>query len=193
MDLPVDGFASELVVAMRETRSDDLALPEDEALRFVERTVRLRAFESLNSASRAAQLASDYPQLLCTATVVTDLRPVFGADLTQRPVGAVVTHTLRLELHKPGDHEVLHITLDSRAIAKLKEVLDKAEAEPRTVRSLLMETGISDFGEAWEETMATAAHEALYIYREWHPEAACVKAPDAQFLRRAARLAGCAG
>jgi hypothetical protein len=148
MDFPVDGFASELVVAMRETRSDELVLPEEEASRFVERIVRLLAVESLNSASRAADLASDHPQVFCAARLITDLRPVFGADPAQRPAGAVVTHTLRLHLHKGGDHEVHYIALDSRAIAKLKEVLERAEAESRTLRSLLVETGISDFGGA---------------------------------------------
>lgn len=148
MDFPVDGFASELVVAMRETRNDDLVLPEDEVPRFVERVVRLLAFESLNSATKAAELASDYPQLFCSAEVVTDLRPVFGADSSQRPVGAVVTHTLRLQYHKGNDREVLHIALDSGAIGKLKEVLEKAQAESRTLKSFLAETGLSELGGA---------------------------------------------
>lgn len=150
LDLPVDQLASELVVAMKEAGSDELAVPENEVPRFQERIGRLLTFESLDSASKAAELALDRPQVFCTAKTVTDLRPVFGADPAQRPVGAVVTHTLRLEYHKGkgGDVEVLHIAMDSHDIAKLKDVLEQAEAESRSLRSFLMEARMSDFGSA---------------------------------------------
>lgn len=73
----------------------------------------------------ALDLSYDYANLLQTARILTDIRPIFdaGASVIE---GAVVSYTLRLKYDSlDGDHS-LSIALDEKDILRLQEQCERA-------------------------------------------------------------------
>jgi hypothetical protein len=91
-------------------------------------------------------LQRDGERLYCDAKILSDIRPVFGDKPTVRPVGAVVTHTLRIGYHLGGDHREFHIILDVQDLEALKVAVDRAQAKDKTLRALLKDIKLPDLG-----------------------------------------------
>lgn len=115
--------------------------------------VRLRArFEKLlttnsfNILSKAKRLQRDGERLYCDSKILSDIRPVFSDDPTSRPLGAVVTHTLRLGYHEGGDHKEFRLILDSVDLDMLADVIFRAKAKDGTLRELLKDATLPDLG-----------------------------------------------
>lgn len=73
----------------------------------------------------ALDLSYDYANLLQTARILTDIRPIFDPDASVIE-GAVVSYTLRLKYDSlDGDHS-LSIALDEKDIERLREQCDRA-------------------------------------------------------------------
>jgi hypothetical protein len=144
-EVTVTQFAADLREAMRDSGNKELAVPDEEAPGFERRISKLIQADALNVAAKAADLRVEYPKLFCDARILTDLRPVFGADPAARPIGFVFAHTLKLDFHvADGGHEEFYVALDSGDIAKLKDVLRRAEIKSESLRALLKEAGIRD-------------------------------------------------
>jgi hypothetical protein len=71
---------------------------------------------------------------------------VFDSKPTSRPVGAVVTHTLKLGYHETGEHKEFNVILDCIDLNFLREIIDRAQAKDRTLRGLLKEAHLADLG-----------------------------------------------
>ncbi len=73
----------------------------------------------------ALDLAVEYPNLLRTARILTDIRPIFSED--QKAIeGAVVSHTLRIRYDNTlGPHE-LFLCIDDADITNLAQQCDRA-------------------------------------------------------------------
>lgn len=95
------------------------------------------SIEALRTVAKAARLQRDGERLYCTAKILSDIRPVFGKDPTQAPVGAVLTHTLRIGYHEGKEHKEFHIVLDSNDLDALGKAVQRAKAKDKTLREFL--------------------------------------------------------
>jgi hypothetical protein len=91
-------------------------------------------------------LQRDGERLYCEAKIISDIRPVFGAKPTARPIGAVVTHMLKCAYHEVGEHREFHVVLDGIDLELLADVVHRALLKDRTLRSLLEEMRLPDLG-----------------------------------------------
>ncbi len=108
---------------------------------------KLLNIDSFNLLSKAKRLQRDGERLYCDAKIISDIRPVFGTAPTDRPVGAVVTHTLKIGYHEGEErHREVHIILDSVDLDALSGIISRAQAKDRTLRDLLKEIRLSDLG-----------------------------------------------
>jgi hypothetical protein len=107
---------------------------------------KLLDIEAFNALSKGGRLQRDGERLYCDAKILSDIRPVFGVKPTSRPVGAVVTHTLKMGYHKGGDHEEFHVILNSEDLLGLNELVARALAKDKTLRDLLAEAKLPDLG-----------------------------------------------
>lgn len=85
----------------------------------------LVASRPVRMVAAALDLSYDYANLLQSARIITDIRPIFdaGADVIE---GSVVSYTLRLKYDSlDGDHS-LSIALDEKDIRRLQEQCDRA-------------------------------------------------------------------
>jgi hypothetical protein len=143
-DLKVKRFAADVINALRDIGQDqpvNSAAEEAKARATLEKVLQI---DPLNRISKAIGLQAEHALTFCDAKVLTDLRPVFPSDPSERPVGAVVTHTLKLEYHDGGDHKQLFVALDSDDIETLAEALKRASTKAATLKKFFADIGIPD-------------------------------------------------
>ena len=132
----VEGFQNE----------PELAVEGKELHRLQLKFEKLLNVEAFNILSKAKRLQRDGERLYCDAKIVSDMRPVFGAKPTVRPVGAVLTHTLKLAYHEMGEHKEFQVVLDGIDLGLLAEVVHRALLKDETLRSFLKEMQLPNLG-----------------------------------------------
>jgi hypothetical protein len=84
------------------------------------------------------ELMYEHENLLQSARVVTDIRPVFSEDASHIE-GSVVSHTLRLRYDSTeGDHSI-SVAMDEADIRELKRQCERALLKAQTARALMTE------------------------------------------------------
>jgi hypothetical protein len=137
-----DRFLDDLMDAVQ----DKLTLPKKELSSLRTKLGRLLAIEPLNVISKAARLQRDGERLYCVATILSDVRPVFR-EPAQRPVGAVLTHTLKIGYHKAKDHREFYVILDSEDLEALSKLVNRALAKDKSLRDLLSSVNLPNLAE----------------------------------------------
>ena len=79
--------------------------------------------EALKTIAKAARLQRDGERLYCTGKTLSDIRPVFGTDPAARPLGTVLTHTLKIAYHQGSERLEFHVILDSTDLEELAEAI----------------------------------------------------------------------
>jgi hypothetical protein len=142
-DTSLDGFVSELISAMRASGDGALIVSEQEENEFRQKIGRLLSVSRSAVISKAEQLQSDYAKTFYDAKILTDIRPIF-AKPEEIPVGAVVTHTLKIEYHEDGEHKAVYLALDAADLQQMKKVLQRADSKVSSLRLLLKNAGLPD-------------------------------------------------
>jgi hypothetical protein len=137
-------FLDELIAGVRQHAKPELA--EGDLPRMRERFRRMLGIKKLSTLSKATNLQRAGERLYCLATIFSDVRPVFGQDVKSKPVGAVITHTLKLAYHEGGDHKEFFIILDDQDLEELQAVIHRARQKSETLTTLLVETKIPRLG-----------------------------------------------
>ncbi len=89
--------------------------------------------------SKAKDLQYEHENTFCDARIITDLRPVFDADVKSPPTGMVIAHILKLEYHHCGKHTEIHIAIDKDDIQNLMYVLGRACEKADTLTGLVQQ------------------------------------------------------
>jgi hypothetical protein len=124
----------------------ELAVPKQEVPKLRAKFEKLLNIDAFTILSKAKRLQRDGERLYCDAKILSDIRPVFGNKPTNRPVGAVVSHTLRVTYHEGADLKDFHIILDSIDLEMLGDVIGRAYAKDKTLRDLLRNAKLPDLG-----------------------------------------------
>jgi hypothetical protein len=83
--------------------------------------------------AKAVELSYDYMNLLQTARVITDIRPLYDDPTGEELQGLIVTYTLRLMYTSAGEPHTLSIALDDPDLDRLEEQCRRARTKARTV------------------------------------------------------------
>lgn len=143
-EISVDEFVIQLTSVMRCSDQTDLRISEETEVAFSSHLKKLLSVESLTLAAKALGLRGDYQRSYCDSRILTDIRPIFGSP-TEKPVGAFVEHTLKIEYHENGEHKEFYVVLDNGDLGKIRKVLDRAESKAAALKSIIRESGIPDF------------------------------------------------
>jgi hypothetical protein len=127
-------FVSDICEALLECE----ILKEGDELKMVTRLTNLLKIESLATEAKATLLRFEHERRLCTARILTDARPVFGADVTALPVAVIIGHMLKISYHEGGeDLKDIYVALRSRDLVELREQIDRAEKKEKSLRAAL--------------------------------------------------------
>jgi len=134
-EVHLDEFVNDVCDALRAIDE----LPSSEEPTFRERLARILSLDPLNVAAKAVLLQNEHEHDFCSARILTDARPVFGEDVTATPSGVIITHTLKLSYHQGAGgrlHEI-YLSMGSRDLSELRDVLDRAAQKAGTLRAVL--------------------------------------------------------
>ena len=98
--------------------------------------------------AKAIILSGEYQNLLHTSSVSTDMRPVFESTRPNRIIGAVITHTIKLEYHALRGREELYISLDNDDLEQLRDAVTRAIRERQALEEFIKSADLPDLSDS---------------------------------------------
>ncbi len=142
-DAPLSVFTSDLLKAIDSSGRKELVFSAKARSKFQARLASLLDNEVLRVALKALALRAEHAKTFCECRIISDIRPIF-AKPQERPLGAVITHTLKIAFHQQGEHSEFYVAMDSDDLANLKRAIDRAQSKADALRGVLAEAGIPD-------------------------------------------------
>lgn len=145
MSLDTPGLADAISQAMDESGVEELEFDDDEERDFFkDRLVQLLGVGSFNVSARATDLLYEHEHTVHgPMRVLTDIRPIFGADPEGVPEGAVIAHTLKISYHEGRRVREFFVALDSEQVDELIGVLERASLKAGSLKRMLADTPIT--------------------------------------------------
>lgn len=134
-------FVSDVSRGLRDFAGDTFT--EEEFTSFKNRITDLLDVDSITISAKALSLHGDFENTFCEAKILTDVRSVFGASVEEKPVGFVITHTLKIGYHDDSArHREFYVALDEDDLSTLRDVVGRAEKKAKSVKATMDKTGI---------------------------------------------------
>jgi hypothetical protein len=133
VDTQVDPFVKDLIVAAKQA---EIPMPEITDT-ISESLMALLSVKTLSMISKARGIHTDHENTFCSVRVLTDLRPVFDADVKDEPAGFVIAHMLKLGFHHCGKHTTIHVAMDKVDIDMMIAALQRAKEKANTLASVI--------------------------------------------------------
>ncbi len=115
-----------------------------ETLRY--RLEQILQIDSLDLIARAHSVLLEHPRTYSSARIISDVRSVFGDDVTLPPQAAVIVNTLNLICYSAGRRETIAVALDEKDIDQLMAVLERARGKTKTLRGTIEKSGVRYIG-----------------------------------------------
>jgi transcriptional regulator of aromatic amino acid metabolism len=102
---------------------------------------------TLGTAAKAGPVQTDHDRIFCGARILTDLRPIYHREISEKPSAATVVHMLKIT-HRDhyGKRYDSYFALDSNDLALIKNVVERAEKKEETLRNVMKDSGITVLG-----------------------------------------------
>jgi len=149
MEMGIVDYVAQIRESM-EALGDKSLLPADgDWSDFEARLGRLLDIEQpVEITAKAADVLLEHDHPFYSARIMTDLRPIYSGDPSERPAAAVITHTLKIVYQDRTRQAPAHfyVVLDSGDIQHLKELLTRAEEKGRALTTIVEQTGMTLLG-----------------------------------------------
>jgi hypothetical protein len=133
----IDELLEGICNALESTEKKNLfVLPENRNV-VKEKFKKLLSGKTFDVAGKAVLLAYAQNRALQGASVISDIRSIFGENPEDRPVAAMIIHRLELSVLQAGDPKDIYVALDENDLDKLIEVLNRAKKKNDSLKSLL--------------------------------------------------------
>jgi hypothetical protein len=103
---------------------------------------------TLGTAVKAGVVQTQHERIFCDARIMTDIRPIFHFDVSEKPESALLIHMLRITQRNSRDSggratDDLYFALDTNDIKVLESIVDRALEKEKTLRSSMASAGIT--------------------------------------------------
>jgi hypothetical protein len=139
-------FLRDLVDALLQNPDFGLKKTGDDPSHVGKRFQRLLDVKTLNVLSKAVRLQRDAERIYCGAKILSDIRSVFSDDISEGPISAVITHTLKIAYHQDGDHKEFFIVMDQQDLINLGETVERAHEKEEALTNLLKQLELPRLG-----------------------------------------------
>lgn len=101
--------------------------------------IALLSIEELELSAKAWDLQTDDERSFCHGRILTDLRPVFGVDVSEGPKAMVIVHLLKIGYQQFGveKHKEFVVSLDAEDLKTLRKLVDRAEAKAKSLKAAI--------------------------------------------------------
>lgn len=142
-NLTSEAFSEDLFEALKEIDKEDLHPSPDRIPAIRKHIEEILSFDdSLGVTSKALRVMLEHEHVWHSARVLTDLRPVFGADPKQAPAAAVIIHNLKIAYQAGREIREFFVALDNQDLRKLQEVLERAVKKEASLSSVAEKAGL---------------------------------------------------
>ncbi|MDP7738996.1 hypothetical protein [Mycobacterium paragordonae] len=138
-DYPPDELAGKISELVGQS------LDEDEKKQLPGRLTALLSARSFRAFSKAIDVSRETDRVLNVSRILSDVRPVFGQDAAEDPLGALVVHTLRIDYYEQGEVKTDSFTLNAKDLEQLKDAIERAEEKERTLSRILKRAELAEF------------------------------------------------
>lgn len=97
----------------------------------------------VNLIAKAEGIWQELPRRLTAARLLTDIRPIFGDDVTQRPAAALIVHTISFSYYEGAEEHQFHVNLDTNGLSLLERILERARRKEQNLEATLREIGLA--------------------------------------------------
>ena len=106
--------------------------------------VALSLERTVGTAAKAGYILTQHERIFVGARILTDVRPIFHQDVSEKPNAAVIIHMLRITERDTFGHQAeKYFALDSNDIRDLKVLIDRALRKEETLKSLMKDSGVT--------------------------------------------------
>jgi|SRR5271157_3695821 len=99
---------------------------------------------SVGTAAKAGPVQTDHERIFCGARILTDLRPIYHFDISEKPSAATIVHMLKITHRDYYDRKHdLFFALDSNDLAILKQIVERAVEKEKTLRNVMKDSGVT--------------------------------------------------
>ncbi|MFY9951431.1 MAG: hypothetical protein WAK27_22210 [Candidatus Sulfotelmatobacter sp.] len=109
------------------------------------RLTQLLAINALNLVdAKARELQLEAEHSFCDARMITDIRPVFGSNVSDSPEAMIIVHTLKLGYHDSASqtHKEMYVALDEDDIVTLTTLLKRTQDKTKALKKQMASVGI---------------------------------------------------
>lgn len=137
--IPINTLVDSAMLAIRTA----LALPPDSAeakLALLSNFLKtaLSLDNTVGTASKAGRVLTAHERIFVDARVLTDIRPIFHADLSDKPTAAVLIHMLCItERDNFQNKNAVYVALDANDLRSLRGMIDRAIKKEDTIKTLM--------------------------------------------------------
>ncbi len=120
-------------------------LSSSEVPTFQKNLGRILELSGLTLKAKALSLAADCQKLYSESKIVSDIRTVFGEDVSALPLGAIVLHVLKIGFAEDGEEREFFVTLDSRDLRELQDWITRALSKEASLNQLIKQSNLQKF------------------------------------------------
>jgi len=109
---------------------------------FEKRVADILSIDNLDIVARSHHVLLEHSATYSSALIVSDIRAVFGDDVTDQPDAAVIVHMLNFIYYSAGRRESIALALDEKDIDLLMDVLERARTKNKTLKETITKSGL---------------------------------------------------
>ena len=141
----LDHFGADVYEAMEDSDDYTLNLSKSDQTQFKNRLKSLLSTKSINLLGRARLVFIEHEHYLCNARILTDIRPIFGERVEEKPISATIVHTLKLSYHDAKDIREFFVALDGDGLDRLSDLIDRAKQKAASLKSTMIVGSSTDY------------------------------------------------
>jgi hypothetical protein len=109
----------------------------------VSRLTELLEAEPLILGAKASALQREHTNVLISARILSDIRPVF-ADGPEAAQGATIVHTLKISYLHDNDAREFFVAMDDADLSTIQKIVSRAETKSKTLKDIIIKSGLVD-------------------------------------------------
>jgi len=142
-DVSVSEIAEDVCQTMDRSDDSELRLSGKERERFKNHLIELLHVESVRVGAKAVEMLFENQRTFADGRIVTEVRPIFGTNPEDTPLGALIVHMLKITYREDGEEKEFFVALDTSDVDALRKVLDRAERKTESLKAFLERTRVS--------------------------------------------------
>jgi len=136
----LDHFFKSLQEALQQVEELNSAAQQQLLMERLETLLKARG--AIEVIAKARDVLTDNQRVFLGTRILTDLRPVFGAESLDEPAGAVILHNLKVVFSEDLTEKEFFVTLDELDLERLSNVIIRARNKAKALKHAWHKTGI---------------------------------------------------